>query len=143
MSHSSHYASFTIHYNGDYSGPYTINNAINYKSGEDKSEDIIKNEYGSPTYICIEYKGGFKGLRRLTQNAVFNKQKQFLISGIEDGGNKKKSFLVDTDDVLNFIIEKERFEMISKIEDMDTMKFFKKYISLGFMNWAIGVNIEK
>ena len=114
MSHSSHYASFTIHYNGDYSGPYTINNAINYKSGEDKSEDIIKNEYGSPTYICIEYKGGFNGLVKLAKKAVFKLQTQFRINGIDES-NKRRSFLIDTKDVIDFIIEKEKSEMISKL----------------------------
>ena len=137
MSHSNHYGSFTIHYNGDYSGSYSINN-----SKRDEFDNVTENKYDSPTYISIEYKGGFKGLVKITKKAVFKLQKQFRISGVDDNG-KRKSFLIDTNDVLHFIIEKERSEMISKIENMEPMEFFKKYISLGLMNWAIGVNIKK
>ena len=138
MSHSSHYNSFTIHYDGDFSGPYTINN-----SKRDENGEVIENKWNSSTYICMEVKGGFNYLVKLAKKAIFDKHKQFKISGVEEDTNKRKSFLVDTDDVLDFIIEKEKFETISKIENMDNMKFFKKYISLGLMNWAIGVNIEK
>jgi len=135
MSHSSHYGSFTIHYDGDYSGSYTINNCKRDENGE-----VIENKWNSPTYICMEVKGGFNYLVKLTKKAIFKRQKQFKISGIEV--DKRKSFLVDTDDVLNFIIEKEKFEMICKIENMDPMKFFTKFIALGLGNWSIGVNIE-
>jgi hypothetical protein len=138
MSHSSHYGSFTIHCSGDYSGPFSINNSIRYISGEDKSKDIIKNEYGSPTYISIKYNGGFNGLVRLTKKAIFNHQKQLKISGVDEDSNKRKSFLVNTDDVLDFIIQKEKFQTICKIENMDSMTFFKKFMGLSKMNWSIG-----
>ena len=35
--------------------------------------------------------------------------------------------MVNTDEVLDFLIEKDRDEMISEIESMDNDEFYKKY----------------
>ena len=68
--HSNHYGSFTIHYNGDYSGPYTINNTKRNEFGE-----VIENKWNSPSLKKIKY-SSFNRLVNLTKTAISNKQKQ-------------------------------------------------------------------
>jgi len=119
MSHSNHYSSFTIHYNGDYSGPYTINN-----SKRDESGEVIENQWNTETHISIKFDGD---LIKLIREALYKSEKQILISGIDEDRKAESSFMVNTDEVLDFLIEKDRDEMISEIESMDNDEFYKKY----------------
>lgn len=120
--HSSHYRTFTIHHNGDYSGPYIISDIRRDKSGEH-----ISKEYNS---IRIESASLFKVFKTHVHLHGIVKDDMIEISGFDDDGtaDKKMEITIGFQDLLDFYVQKDKIDRISKIENMPTKKYMSKHI---------------
>jgi hypothetical protein len=116
--HSSHYKSFTIHHNGDYSGDYIILNI---------RRDEFGNQLNPMDYVQIRTTE--EELKHLLKQSLVLHNPKIEIVGLDDDTKEPISFDVNTDEVLSLFIEKMKFEMISDLENIKDEVFFKKYMT--------------
>lgn len=117
--HSNHYKSFTIHYNGDYSGDYLICNI----SRDEFGHRLVQNTDEYCTLRVSEDE-----LRNLLHQSLVLFDFNIELVGLDDDTKEPVSFNVNTEEVLDFFISKRKNEMISEIEDMKSEEFFEKYM---------------
>lgn len=102
--HSLHYESFTIHFNGDYSGEHSISN-------------ISTNESGISTYNEIEISS--RKFDAIAKKIIKTKSYQQNIT--------LKGITLNSNDIVDFYLQKLRSQEISKLESMTFNQLLKRY----------------